>query len=252
MADHTQRFTGRASDYVQYRERYDASILRPRLRQWIALTPAWIVADAGAGTGMLADVFLANHTRVFAIEPNADMRSACASAHPTQPLLSIVNGSAESTTLADHSVDLVTAGRALHWFDLDRAFAEFRRILRPDGWFVSVAFGRAEDGRDENLAIEDLLRSMTESRASTRAAYQAYTRLPQLLPRDFHNERIDGELHLSWPELFGLLRSISHAPLHDDPRFPTFEQSLRAIYQRYAVNESITLTTRYWINAGRF
>ena len=35
--------------------------------------------------------------------------------------------------LSPASVDLVTAGQAFHWFDRDRARAEFRRILRPIG-----------------------------------------------------------------------------------------------------------------------
>ncbi|MES2391680.1 MAG: class I SAM-dependent methyltransferase [Acidobacteriota bacterium] len=252
MTDHTQRFTGRVADYEQYRERYDASIILPRLRDWCGLAPNWLIADIGAGTGMLADVFLANHNPVLAIEPNPGMREACASAHASRPLLTIVDGSAEASTLDNHSVDLVTAGRALHWFDFDRSFAEFHRILKPHGWFVSIAFGRAGDGRAENVAIEDLLSSMNPNRVGTREAYAAYARLPQVLPRDYHHEEIAGEMHLTWPELFGLIRSISHAPLPTDPRFSAFERNLRDVFERYAANDRLTLTTKYWINAGRF
>jgi ubiquinone/menaquinone biosynthesis C-methylase UbiE len=252
MTDHTQRFTGRASDYEQYRERYDPAIILPRLRDWLTLAPDWIIADIGAGTGMLADVFLANHNRVLAIEPNADMRNACAAAHPSEPSLTIVDGSAEATTLNDHSIDLVAVGRALHWFDLDHALPEFRRILKPDGWFVSVAFGRAGEGRPENVTIEELLSSMTPNRVGTHEAYTAYARLPEVLTRDYRLEEIAGEMHLTWPELFGLLRSITHAPLPDDPRFAAFERDLRDIFERFAADNRITIVTRYWINVGRF
>jgi len=44
---------------------------------------------------------------------------------------SSIEGSAESTTLEDASVDFVTAGQAFHWFEPEKTRAEFRRILRP-------------------------------------------------------------------------------------------------------------------------
>ena len=249
--DNTQRFTGRAADYDQYRERYDASILLPRLRDWCGLTSGWLIADIGAGTGMLADVFLANGISVVAIEPNAEMREACASLHPNQPLLQIINGTAEATTLPDHSVDLVCCGRAFHWFDVDRAMMEFRRILKPDGWFVSVAFGRSAEGREENVALEALLCSFTPNIPSLRDAYDKYRQLPKLLPRDYRREEIAEAIHLTWPEFLGLLRSNSQAPLAGDPRFPAFEHALQELFDHYAVAKRITLATRYWINAGR-
>ncbi|SEG05502.1 Ubiquinone/menaquinone biosynthesis C-methylase UbiE [Bryocella elongata] len=252
MLDNTRRFTGRAADYDQYRERYDASIVLPRLREWCDLTPDWLIADIGAGTGMLADIFLANGNSVFAVEPNAEMRRACILLHPGQHLLQVVDGTAEATTIAAHSIDLVCCGRAFHWFDVDQAMAEARRILRTDGWFVSVAFGRADDALDANLAIEALLRSMTSSGNSTRDAYAKYARLPEFLVRDYRQEQIEGAMLLTWPELLGLMRSLSHSPLPEDPRFPEFEGRLRDVFSRYAVEDRITLATRYWINVGRF
>lgn len=41
--------------------------------------------------------------------------------------------SAEDTGLPAASADLVTAAQAWHWFEADRAAAEARRLLRPDG-----------------------------------------------------------------------------------------------------------------------
>jgi SAM-dependent methyltransferase len=42
-------------------------------------------------------------------------------------------GSAEESGLPDRSVDLVSVGQALHWFDLPRFFDEVRRVARPRG-----------------------------------------------------------------------------------------------------------------------
>jgi SAM-dependent methyltransferase len=46
-----------------------------------------------------------------------------------------VEGSAEAIPLGDFEADAIVAGSSLHWFELDEALAEFRRVLRPGGWF---------------------------------------------------------------------------------------------------------------------
>ena len=85
MSDNTHRFTGRALDYDRYRQRYPSSEVLSRLRAWCGLTPAWLVADIGAGTGMLAEVFLENGNRVLAIEPNPDMLGQLRAAFAATP-----------------------------------------------------------------------------------------------------------------------------------------------------------------------
>ena len=75
MTEHTQRFTGRVADYERYRLRYSVAVL-DILKKQCGLTTSSIVADVGAGTGMLAELFLENGNRVIAVEPNAEMRAA--------------------------------------------------------------------------------------------------------------------------------------------------------------------------------
>lgn len=41
---------------------------------------------------------------------------------------------------AQESVDLVTVAQALHWFDLERFYAEVRRVLKPDGIIAAWAY----------------------------------------------------------------------------------------------------------------
>jgi len=251
MIDVTQRFTGRAAGYNQFRERYDPGIVLPRLRQWCGLTPAWTIADIGAGTGMLADVFLANGNRVLAVEPNPDMRAACLALHAGDEKLHVVSGRAEASTLPPQSVDLISMGRAFHWFDVDRAMVEFCRILRPEGWIASVTTGREPEGSAANLAVEALLRSFSGSQAGHEAVHAKYARLRAFLPRDYREEQIDGAMQLTESDLFGLLCSLSHAPLPGDSRFPDFENRTSELFAQHAAGGRITLVTRCWINAGR-
>ena len=62
------------------------------------------------------------------------------------PGLALIEGSAEELPLRDAAFDMVTMGYALrHVASLDTAFAEFRRVLRPDGGtLVLMEIGRPD------------------------------------------------------------------------------------------------------------
>jgi SAM-dependent methyltransferase len=249
----TEKFTGRVSAYVAYRERYDPEIILSVLREWCGLPSDWLIADIGAGTGMLSDIFLENGNRVLAIEPNAEMREACLELHQKNPAFSVIDATAESTGLPDASVDVVAVGRALHWFDLEATLPEFRRILKPNGWVIVLAFGRSKEGREENIAYEEFLLPYTKEGQGTHATYAVYKRLRDHFPGgEFHHKEIPGEMSLDWDALRGLTLSLSHAPLPGTPQFAPFETSLTRYFDKYQQDGKITLTTRYWINAGRF
>ena len=252
MQNTVERFDGRAADYDLYRERYDAGEILAPLRDWCGLTPEWLIADVGAGTGMLSDVFLANSNRVIAIEPNAEMRIACAQLHANEPKLEIRDSTAEATGLAAASVDLACAGRALHWFDLEAAMSEFRRVVRPGGWVVSVAAGRTDFGREENEVFERLLERFSGSANERLEAYSAYARMKNFFEgSEFHHCEHGGELRMDWQHLRGMALSLSHAPRIGDPRFPEFEGALKEFFGRYEKGGVVTWDTRCWLNAGR-
>lgn len=252
MPDTVERFDGRAADYDLYRERYDAHEILAPLRDWCGLAPEWLVADVGAGTGMLSDVFLANGNRVIAVEPNAEMRAACAHLHAGESRLDIREGTAEKTGLGNASVDLVCSGRALHWFNLEAAMREFRRVVHPGGWVVSVAAGRTEFGREENEAFVRVLEQFSGSAKDRLEAYAAYTRMKNFFgDGDFHHYERGGELRMDWQHLRGMALSLSHTPRLGDPRFPEFERALKEFFDRYEKNGAVTWETRCWLNAGR-
>jgi ubiquinone/menaquinone biosynthesis C-methylase UbiE len=140
----TQRFSGRVENYVRYRPGYPPEVLQ-LLRQECGLTPDHVIADAGSGTGILTRILLEAGCSVFAIEPNAEMRHAGERLLAAYPRFSSVAGSAEATSLPDHSVDFITAAQAAHWFHRDHARREFLRILKPGGWVVLAWNERCTD-----------------------------------------------------------------------------------------------------------
>ncbi len=75
MLHPTERFSTRVENYVKYRPGYPPDVLK-LLRTECGLTPRWVIADIGSGTGILTRIFLEHGNRVFGVEPNREMREA--------------------------------------------------------------------------------------------------------------------------------------------------------------------------------
>ena len=131
----TSRFSDRVENYVRYRPGYPAEALRA-LQIECGLTPRHTIADVASGTGIWTRMLLENGNRVFAVEPNQEMRRAGERLLSTFPNLISTAGNAEATMLPNGSVEFVTAAQAAHWFDRGAARQEFVRILKPSGWLV--------------------------------------------------------------------------------------------------------------------
>ncbi|HEU4417180.1 MAG TPA: class I SAM-dependent methyltransferase, partial [Candidatus Angelobacter sp.] len=73
----TERFSDRVENYVRYRPQYPAEVIAA-LRQDCGLRPEHVIADVASGTSIFTRLLLENGNRVFAVEPNAEMRAASA------------------------------------------------------------------------------------------------------------------------------------------------------------------------------
>src|ERR1700723_2407200 len=124
VKDVTQRFSSRVDDYVRCRPGYPPEVIE-LLKQECGLTPNSVIADIASGTGIFTRMLLENGNRVFGVEPNDEMRRAGEQFLRNYPSFTSVAGAAEATTLAEHSVAMVTAAQAAHWFDREKARREF-------------------------------------------------------------------------------------------------------------------------------
>src|SRR6185437_8812351 len=70
----------------------------------------------------------------------------------------VLAGTAEDLPLPDASVDLVTVGQAMHWFNLDRAIPEMARVLRPGGR-LALFYNSRDDAVGWVQALADLVGS---------------------------------------------------------------------------------------------
>jgi len=156
MLNSTQRFSNRVENYIKYRPHYPPAVL-DLLRRECHLTPASIIADIGSGTGILTELLLQGGGTVVGVEPNQEMREAAEKLLSNYPSFRSVTGTAEATTLPDHSIDVITAGQAFHWFDRTKTRAEFLRVLKPGGWVALIWNDRNISDRPFFQAYENLL-----------------------------------------------------------------------------------------------
>lgn len=127
-------FGTHAAAYAEHRPDYPLAAIRWALKP-VPPIPAPVVLDLGAGTGKLTEGLLAAGATVIAVEPDDGMRVELMRRLPG---VRAYEGTAEAIPLATGSVDAIVAGQAFHWFDQERAFPEFARVLRRSGIFAAL------------------------------------------------------------------------------------------------------------------
>jgi SAM-dependent methyltransferase len=139
-------FSQQAPDYARYRPNYPAGLFAWLAQVAPSTTTAW---DCGTGSGQAAVGLAAHFDRVIATDPS---RKQLDHAEP-HPRVDYRMASAEVSHLDTASVDLITVAQAIHWFDLDRFYAEAKRVLKPGGVIAAWTYTLldVEAGIDELL-----------------------------------------------------------------------------------------------------
>jgi SAM-dependent methyltransferase len=243
MTEHAKRFTGRVAEYDKYRSRYPKAVVEI-LTEQCGLRREDMVADVGAGTGMLSELFLENGNAVVAIEPNEEMRAVCEKLASAWPGLTVKNATAEVTGLEGASLDVVAVGRAWHWFDRERAVAEFRRVLKPGGWVVLVSNRRYKDGSEEYAAYEAILTEFGNGRGETeRETRMAGEVAPLFGDGPVVREELRGEQMLTLEEFLGQTQSFSVARLPGDAKYEGMQSALRDFFARFQQDGALRMGT---------
>jgi SAM-dependent methyltransferase len=244
-------FTGRVAEYERYRVRYPRELLL-MLQKRCGMRASDRIADVGAGTGMLAELFLENGNAVVAIEPNEEMRARCVRLRERYPQLTVVDATAEATTLADASVDFVTAGRAFHWFDAERAMPEFRRVLRPRGWLVLAANGRSKGESEQAIELERILTVKGVGHRDVRSRYRMHEIAAQAFaPGTLVQEQLHGEQRLALEEFLGQTQSYSSTPLPGDAKYEGMQRALRDHFAKWQEDGVLRMRTTCYVTCGQ-
>lgn len=137
-------FSKQAGGYAKFRPRYPQKLFDYLGRIAPSCQFAW---DCGTGNGQAAVGLASVFDRVFATDASKK-QIANAQSHAT---IEYRLAPVENSGIGSGTIDLILVAQALHWFDLDRFYAEVRRVLKPDGILAASAYRllRIEKAIDE-------------------------------------------------------------------------------------------------------
>lgn len=235
----------RATLYEKYRLPYAGQAVTDLLGH---IGPVQIIADIGAGNGQLTRLFADRCTRLYAVEPEPAMRQVASAALADWTSIQILAGSAERTTLAERSLDLIVVGNAFHRFR-PKACAELRRILKPSGWIALFSYAWT------NEALEDML---ADKLAALKDAARRVDRVWHGVP----TQELFGEGHIhtltyrqsrndDWIAFFGAACGWLEAPEPGDQEFGPFEALNREVFEAFAVNGVVKIEYETKVEFGQ-
>jgi SAM-dependent methyltransferase len=144
-------FSRHAGAYAQYRPRYPEELFA-----WLAsVSPGHALAwDVGTGSGQVAVALAEHFDHVVATDASNDQL-----AHATRhERVEYRHEPADRVSLPSGAVDLIAAGAAAHWFDLDGFYREVWRIGKPRTVIALFSYGP----RDFADAIDPIVHRFQE------------------------------------------------------------------------------------------
>lgn len=250
MKDPTKRFSDRVHDYIRYRPAYPPALIES-LIEICGLDGNSVVADIGAGTGILTRPLLEKDLRVIAVEPNEPMRRAAENSLSANALFTSVDGTAEDSGLADDSVDLIVAAQAFHWFEPDVARREFARLLKSGGSVALIwnqrkleqPFQRDYDALLSALAPEyDVVNHMNVSDDTIAAFFS---------PQKFQSFSFENRQVLDRMSFLGRMKSASYLPPIGTDGYAKLLESADRLFTNYEENGEVSFEYDTWLYIGR-
>jgi len=238
MLDSTKRFSNRVENYVKYRPTYPGEVIE-LLRGTCGLNEYSVVADIGAGTGILTKLLLSTGCRVFAVEPNQEMRTAAMAQLDVYKNLTSLSSTAEKTGLDDSAADLITVAQAFHWFDRAKVKIEFNRILKENAWLALIWNERKTTGAFLT-AYEALLQKYSDDYAKVTHKNISEENIEEFFsPGICRKSVFPNQQYFSLEGLQGRLLSSSYCPAPDHPGYEPLIQELESIFNEFSEDDRV-------------
>jgi len=240
-------FSSKAEFYSRYRWDYDSGAIEAIVKI-ASVGIDTVIADIGAGTGILTHHFIDKVKNLYAIEPNEEMYQE-AKKHLSSSC-SIIKASAEATTLRDKSIDLILVAQAIHWFDPETARSEFLRIIKPGGWLAILKNYGTNDAL--NRAIEKLnteqhrILPLCQAQSSHKQMLDFYFR-----GHNYQNLSFPFTIQQEWKQFIGSLISASYMPNPNHPKFPSLEKAAKNVFNEFSNSKYLTVAGETELVIGR-
>jgi ubiquinone/menaquinone biosynthesis C-methylase UbiE len=228
----TKRFSNRAKLYSQARPGYPGSLL-DYLCSECKVSQGDKVADIGAGTGISSRALADRGLLVTAVEPNEAMLEEARSHEEYRDKITYVQASAEHTELPPDAFQAVVSAQAFHWFEAQKALAEFHRLLKSGG-HLALIWNERDESDQFTREYGDLLRTLPDTsvvEVKRGTAGEAIFDTPLFSNAKlsfFENEQI-----LDREKFISRALSASYAPAPDSPEAARFREELGNVFEKF-------------------
>ncbi len=240
-------FTRKADNYVLGRRSYSPQAINKILSM---LSRGDIIADIGSGTGILSGEFIQHGYETFCVEPNDAMRAVAEKSFSHQMNFHSVAASAENTGLDEHSISLITAASAFHWFDAEKFHAECKRISKKNGTVCILANERIYDNLTQKQ--HDICNKYCNAYTSlAHGVKKVFRNADVLFKNGYSTEYFDFPMTYTKKEFIMRSLSSSYAPDKGSIYYDRYIFELNALLDEAFSDDTVTIQNRTVMLYGR-
>jgi len=237
------KFTGLGKTYAKFRPNYPQSFI-DYLYSGVGINKESIIADIGSGTGILTKQLLEQGNKVFAVEPNKDMRIIAEADLSIYENFTSVNATAENTTLESSSVDFITVAQAFHWFDESRFKKECNRIIKPNGKVTLVWNSRDTDAdvvKESDAILKKYCPNFKGFSGGMRGTEDENTHYKNFFNGEYITKTFQNDITFDLDGFIGRNRSASYALKEDEKNFTEYIEELSECFYKHVINGIMTM-----------
>ncbi len=233
-----QKFDKKGKIYAKARPGYPRELFEHLIENNIISNDS-TVADIGSGTGLFTMRLSPLVGKIFAVEPNSDMRRVAEEKYKEYNNIVSVDGTAEKTSLGEKSVDFVTVAQAFHWFDRQSFKAECQRILKPGNKILLVWNDRdtASELIKENYEINR--RFCPDFKGSSNGIDFDREAFTDFFEGDFEVVNFRNDLIYNLDAFVARCLSSSYAPKQGDASYEPYVRALEELFGRYKADGTV-------------
>lgn len=243
-----ERFSNRAEVYDKYRPGYPQETIGIIMNDFNHSEKP-IIADIGAGTGIMTEMLSPRSSKIFCVEPNQDMISIARKRLKNFQNVEFTEHSAENTNIRDNYVDAIVVAQAFHWFDLDKAKEEFKRILKKEGTVALTWNKRRESGSEFLEKYEHFLFKYAKDYENVRYKNVKSDGKDGVIDKDkiksffggkFETYNFSYDQNFNFEDLKGRLLSTSYSLLPHENGYSQMIDGLERVFAETSHDEMVT------------
>ncbi len=239
----TEKFNQRAEDYTLARPSYAKDFIK-YLYSEQGFSKSSVIADIGSGTGKLSKQLLDMGSKVFCVEPNADMRSVAERTLSKYSNFISVNATAQRTDLIENSVDFITVAQAFHWFDVPQFQSECRRILKKNGK-VFLVWNTRNDETEVNRKIESInYKFCPNFKGFSGGIKKGDERIKLFFSGEYEYIEFDNTLYYNYDSFIKRCRSSSYALTFGEKGYEDYYKALSDIFYSFQTDGIIEIKNK--------